>query len=130
MQKGKECMFLMCFFSPFQNVVAHLEQHPIVREFLKPPVPLRKSFDASNKSPEPPKSPDPKPVSSEAKPPSFAPTKPAPSSSPPPPVAAPQLVLRDSSVLRDSLDLGEEDFLGGSDDELLNRNETLDDIVD
>jgi hypothetical protein len=32
-------------------------------------------------------------------------------------------------VLRDELDLGEEDFLGGSDDELLNRNDSIDDII-
>ena len=104
-----------------------MEQLPVIREFLKPPVPLRKSAD-SFKAPDsapPPKS----PKSLEAKPSPPSEAK-APLFKPAPPAAAPQLVLKDSSVLRDSLDLGEEDFLGGSDDELLNRNETLDDIVD
>ncbi len=121
-KRMSESFFIFSFFSRLcfkKNVISHLEQLPIVREYLKPPVPLRKSFDAAPKSASPPQDVKSVILQEPARPP-------APPKSPVVPVsnAIPQLVLRDS------LDLGEEDFLGGSDDELLNRNDTLDDIVD
>ncbi len=111
--------------------VAALEAAPLVRQILLP---------SGSAQPQVRQSPPPLPRSS---PPPARPTQPAStvasaapaasssgnsnnSVSPAPPSHS---ALPPQLVLRDELDLGEEDFLGGSDDELLNRNESLDDIV-